>query len=246
MLFFFFIDAKFSRVFFKTVNHIARKINRVSIFENTFFSDSLHDFNSFTSSFFKRSSKRFFNDITTNESNKSTKKKRDRSSKSINKSHASKKSRVESHATFYAFFSSLSASITSSHRRRRRSRFQSSTFFIFFSSSFSSSASNISFFFDQFFRSSIHDETEKNFLQNVLRDFDDEKNVIVREFDSKSDAFVEYHDIDEYVSSKMKIEENQKKIEEFEKKAHESFIRTIRSRDRSKTKKRQNKRLRCK
>ena len=78
---------------------------------------------------------------------------------------------------------------------------------------------------------------QKKFLQNALRDFDDEKNVIVREFDSKSNAFVEYHDIDEYVSSKMKIEENQEKIEEFEKKAHESFIRTIRFRDRLRVKK---------
>ena len=83
-------------------------------------------------------------------------------------------------------------------------------------------------------------------MQNALRDFDDEKNVIVRKFDSKSNAFVEYHDIDEYVSSKKKIEKIQKKIEKLEKKAHESFIRTIRFRDRSKIKKRQNKRLKCK
>ena len=76
-------------------------------------------------------------------------------------------------------------------------------------------------------------------MQNALRDFDDEKNVVVRKFDSKSNAFVEYHDIDEYVSSKKKkIEETQKKIEKLEKKAHESFIRTVRSRDRSKVKKR--------
>ena len=83
-------------------------------------------------------------------------------------------------------------------------------------------------------------------MQNALRDFDDEENVIVREFDSKSDAFVEYYDIDEYVSSKKKIEEIQEKIEKLEKKAHKSFIRTIRFRDRSRVKKRQNKRLKCK
>ena len=83
-------------------------------------------------------------------------------------------------------------------------------------------------------------------MQNDLRDLSDEKNVIVRKIDSKSNAFVEYHDIDEYVSSKIKIEKNQKKIEKFEKKTHESFIRAIRFRDRLKIKKRQNKRLKCK
>ena len=73
ILFSFFIDVKFNRIFIKIVNRIAKNIDRIQIFENIFFNDVLHDSNSFTFSVFKRFVKRFLNDIIVNANNKSKK-----------------------------------------------------------------------------------------------------------------------------------------------------------------------------
>ena len=85
-------------------------------------------------------------------------------------------------------------------------------------------------------------------MQNDLRELSDKKNVHIREYDSKSNALIEFHDIDDYVSKSKKkiekIEEIEKKLEKFEKNTHQSFISTIRRVDRSKIKKRQSKNLR--
>ena len=84
-------------------------------------------------------------------------------------------------------------------------------------------------------------------MQNDLRELSDEKNVHIRKYDSKSNALIEFHDLDDYVSKSKKkikkIKEIEKKSEKFEKKAHQSFISTIRRVNRSKIKKRQNKNL---
>ena len=132
MLFFFIVNI-FNR-YFKRVN------KHVEIFENFSNIDSLHDFNSLSFSiskrFLKRFFKRFLNDVTINASNKSSKTFKhaeNRSSDKKNKFHVSKKSRVESNATFY-FFTSFLFTHVISRRRRKKSRllFFSFTFILFF------------------------------------------------------------------------------------------------------------------
>ena len=82
-------------------------------------------------------------------------------------------------------------------------------------------------------------------MQNALRHIIDEKHVRINEHASKSNALIEFHDIDDYLSKSKKkiekIEKIEKKSEKLEKKTHQSFISTIRRVDRSKIKKRQNK-----
>ena len=73
MLFLFVFDF-FNRYFIQIANVVVRKNNRVQIFENIFFNNFLHDFNSFIFSTSKRVFKRFLNDITIDTNNKSTKK----------------------------------------------------------------------------------------------------------------------------------------------------------------------------
>ena len=87
-------------------------------------------------------------------------------------------------------------------------------------------------------------------MQNALRHIIDEKHVRINEHASKSNVLIEFHDIDDYFSKFEKkieeieeVEEIEKKFEELEKKAHQSFISTIRRVDRSKIKRRQNKNL---
>ena len=253
MLFFFSIINKSNRWFIKVVNHIARSINHIQIFEKTFFNDFLHDFNSFTFSLIKRVFKRFLNDITIDVNNKLSKTFKHvekRSSNKKNQFHSIKNSRVDFHVIFYVFLSSLFSQVARSLRNKRRSRLQFFFFFTFFSSFFSLFSTFFIFFFDQFFSFSIQNEKkneENDYMQNALRHMIDKKHVRINEHASKSDALIEFHDIDDYVSKSKKkiekIEEIEKKFEKLEKKTHQSFISTIRRVDRSKVKKRQDKNL---
>ena len=136
MLFFFFVNTL--NRYFRRAAKIDAKINKhVEIFENFSSSDFLHDLNSLSSSSTKRSFKRFLNDVTANASNKLTKAFKhaeNRSSDKKNRSHASKKSRVEPNVTFYFSTSSLLFHIIS--RRRRKESFLLFSSFTFISFSF--------------------------------------------------------------------------------------------------------------
>ena len=68
-----FIIERFSFIFNRAVINVARVNDRIQIFDDIFFNDSLHDSNSFIFSFIKRFAKRSLNDITINVNNKSTK-----------------------------------------------------------------------------------------------------------------------------------------------------------------------------
>ena len=157
MLFFFIIDV-FNRYFIQTANAVARINDRVQILKNEFFSsDSLHDFNTFSS--FTQSRKRVFDDITINANNRSVKRNREKSFETKNKFHASRKSRVESHVIFYLFTFSLFFYIISRRRRRESSLFSFSFTFIFFSSFLSHDSFRRSSF--SFFRFRIKKKRKK-------------------------------------------------------------------------------------
>ena len=237
MLFSFFVASTIFRWFIIAANQTTRVNDRVQIFENTHFSDSLHDFNSFTFSTSKRVFKRSLNDITTDANNRSAKirKKTSRSSKT------KKQPRAVPHATFYLFTFSLSSHITSKLKRKKPSLLSSQ--FRFSISSFSSfSTWSISSLFAQ------SQEKNNDVVKNVLRDLIDEKSVYLNEYSSASESnaskrFVEFHDLKEYVSFEKKL------IDELEKKSHQlsAFNKsTRRKRDRSKTKRRHGQNLNSK
>ena len=120
-----FIIERFNFIFNRALINVTRVNRRIQIFENIFFNDSLHDSNFFTFSAFKRFVKRFLNNITAdanNKSEKTVKKNKEKSSKAKNIFHVFEKSRVDFHATSYAFFFSLFSQVARSFRNKRRSR----------------------------------------------------------------------------------------------------------------------------
>ena len=77
-------------------------------------------------------------------------------------------------------------------------------FFTFFSSIFFFSSIWKIFSFDQFFAFSIQNEKKNNYMQNALRYMIDKKQIRINEHASKSNALIEFHDIDDYVSKSKK------------------------------------------
>ena len=208
ILFFFFVVSTFFRWFIKIASHTTRVNNCVQIFENTFFNNSLHDFNSFTL-FFKRVFKRFLNDITTNVNNKSTKtlkKNKKKSSKAKNKFYVSKKSRVELYVTLYLFEFFLFVHIVTC-RQQRNSLLFFFIFFFFFSSTW--------FILSLFVQFSLLNENN-NVIKNILRDLTNDEFVNLNEyaFELKSNA----------LKKKNKFVNLKKFVDEFEQKLYQSFF----------------------
>ena len=246
----FFTASTFNRFFNRVARNAARINENLQIFENALFSsDSLHDLN--TSSFTTRFRKRVLNDVTTNANNRSAKKNKNRPSETKNKPHASRESRVESHATSYLSTSSLFTHIIS--RRRRRKPFLlpsslTSTLSLFFSSF----ARLIPPLFAQPSPSPNQEKKKKKMMKNVLRDLIDDEIVNMTEYssDPKYDASDAETDAstNEFIDVKSYVSESQQKfhhqmISEFEQKTYQPPAANRAVRRRNRTKRRHDKNL---